>query len=180
MNEHTNDDREIPEQLETETRREPAMGDPGKLPTDTGGTLGGNAAGGTGAAGAAGGTRSTRSASLGSESETRRATGMGVPGTFPSDHGPVTKARQAAGGRLQEAAVRVRELGDRAASKNRLLGPTRPLAYNAADGIDHAADYVRTREIEEMRTDLETTVRRHPLASVAVAFMAGYTLRRLF
>lgn len=129
MNERTNDDQEIPEQLETDTRREPAMGE---------------------------------------------------PGTFPADRGAVTKARQAAGGRLEEAALRVRELGDRAASRSRLLESTRPLAYNAADGIDHAADYVRTREIDEIRTDLETTVRRHPLASVAVAFMAGYTLRRLF
>ena len=129
MNDQTNDEREIPEPLESETRREPAMGEPGRL---------------------------------------------------PSDRGPVGKARQAAGGRLEHAALRVRELADRAAAKNRLLGPTRPLAYNAAEGIDHAADYVRTREIDEMRSDLETTVRRHPLTSVAVAFFAGYTLRRLF
>lgn len=129
MNERTNEDREIPEPMGTGTRREPAMGD---------------------------------------------------PGTLPSDRDAVTKARHAAGGRLEDAAVRVRELGDRAAARNRLFGPTRPLAYNAAEGIDHAADYVRSREIEEMRTDLETTVRRHPLASVAVAFMAGYSLRRLF
>lgn len=156
MNERTNDDREIPEPLETDTRREPAMGEPGSLPSDA------------------------AASPADSESGTRRATGMGVPGTLPSDRGAVTKARQAAGGRLEEAALRVRELGDRAASKNRLLGPTRPLAYNAAEGIDQAADYVRTREIDEMRTDLETTVRRHPLTSVALAFMAGYTLRRLF
>lgn len=129
MNEGTNEDRDIPEPLETETRREPAMGD---------------------------------------------------PGTLPSERGAVSKARHAAGGRLEDAALRVRQLGDRAASRNRLLGPTRPLAYNAADGIDHAAEYVRTREVDEMRTDLETTVRRHPLASVALAFVAGYSLRRLF
>lgn len=114
------------------------------------------------------------------DTETRRPTGMGEPGTLPSDRGPMSRARQAAGTRLEEAAGRVRDLGDRAAARNRLLGSTKPLAYNAAEGINSAADYVRTREIDEIRTDLETTVRRHPLASVAVAFFAGYTLRRIF
>lgn len=129
MTDHTNDDQEIPDPIESETRREPAMGEPGVL---------------------------------------------------PSDRGPVSRARHVASGRLDEAADRVREMGERAAAKNRFLGPTRPLADNAAEGIHHAADYVRTREIDEMRADLETTVRRHPLTSVAVAFFAGYTLRRLF
>ncbi len=129
MTEHRNDDHEIPDRIESETRREPAMGD---------------------------------------------------PGTLPSDRSPLDRARRAAGGRLDEAAIRVRELGERAAARNRILGPTRPLTNNAAEGIQHAADYVRTRELDEIRTDLETTVRRHPLASVAVAFFAGYTLRRLF
>jgi hypothetical protein len=114
------------------------------------------------------------------ETDTRRATGMGEPGTLPSERGPVAKARTAAGERLQETAIRVRELGDKAASRNKLLSPTRPLAYNAAEGIDSAATYVRTRELDEMKGDLETQVRRHPLASIAVAFLAGYTLRRLF
>lgn len=129
MTERVNDDREIPEPIESETRREPAMGE---------------------------------------------------LGTLPSDRSSVDRARRAASGRLDEAAVRVREMGERAAAKNRLLGHTRPLTNNAADGIQQAADYVRTREIDEMRTDIETTVRRHPLASVAVAFFAGYSLRRLF
>jgi hypothetical protein len=31
-----------------------------------------------------------------------------------------------------------------------------------------------------MRSDLETQIRRHPLAAIGVAFLAGYTLRRLF
>lgn len=114
------------------------------------------------------------------ESETRREPAMGELGTLPSDRSSVNRARRAASGRLDEAALRVRQMGVRAAAKNRLLGHTRPLTDNAADGIQNAADYVRTREIDEMRTDLETTVRRHPLASVAVAFFAGYSLRRLF
>ncbi len=114
------------------------------------------------------------------ETDTRRATGMGEPGTLPSDRGAVAKARTAAGEKLEEAAGRVREFGERTASRNRLLRPTRPLADNAAHGIDSAAEYVRTRELDEMKTDLETQVRRHPLASIAVAFLAGYTLRRIF
>ena len=178
MSDRTNEpDREIPEPLETDTRRATGMGEAGSLPSDDDG---GRESGADAAAagGAKAGSASRDSAF--EEAETRRATGMGEPGTLPSDRGAVAKARKAASGRLEEAAGRVRELGERAASKNKLLAPTRSVAYNAAEGIDSAAEYVRTREIDAMRTDLESTVRRHPLASVAVAFMAGYTLRRIF
>jgi hypothetical protein len=114
------------------------------------------------------------------EPDTQRATGMGDPGTFPEDRDPVLRARRAASGKLEEAADRVRHMGDRVAAKNQLLGRARPLVYNAADGIDGAADYVRSHELTEMRSDLETQIRRHPLAAIGVAFLAGYTLRRLF
>lgn len=117
------------------------------------------------------------------EPETTRATGMGNPGEFPDtgeNGGRVERARAAAGGKLEDTARRVRDLGDRAAMKNRALERARPLANSAADGLDSAARYVRERELEEMRNDLEAQVRRHPLASVALAFMAGYALRRLF
>lgn len=114
------------------------------------------------------------------ETSTGRATGMGDPGTFAGEDGPVARARTAASGKLEGAARRVRELGDRAAQRNAVLSRTRPLAYNAAEGIDSAADYVRSHELDEMRTDLETQVRRHPLTSLAIAFLAGYTLRRIF
>jgi hypothetical protein len=114
------------------------------------------------------------------EPETRRATGMGNPGTFPEDRDPVLRARRAASGKLEETADRVRHMGDRVAAKNQLLGRARPLVYNAADGIDGAADYVRSHELTEMRSDLETQIRRHPLAAIGVAFLAGYALRRIF
>ncbi|HUG41728.1 MAG TPA: hypothetical protein VMM12_14660 [Longimicrobiales bacterium] len=117
------------------------------------------------------------------EAETTRATGMGEPGQFrgvDEPSGPVDRARSAAGGKLEDTARRVRELGDRAAVKNRALERARPLAHNAADGLDNAARYVRERELDAVRSDLEAQVRRHPLASIALAFVAGYTLRRLF
>ena len=116
------------------------------------------------------------------EPETTRATGMGEPGTFTQGlpGGRVEQARERASGKLEETARRVRELGDRAASRNSALERARPMAHNAADGIDSAARYVRERELDEVRSDLEEQVRRHPLASIALAFLAGYGLRRLF
>lgn len=114
------------------------------------------------------------------EPETHRATGMGEPGTFPEDRDPLVRARRAASGKLEETADRVRHMGDRVAARNQILGRARPLVYNAADGIDGAADYVRSHELNEMRSDVETQIRRHPLAAIGVAFLAGYTLRRLF
>lgn len=116
------------------------------------------------------------------ETGTTRATGMGNPGQFPDEEngGRVERARAAAGEKLEDTARRVRELGDRAATKNRALERARPLANSAAEGLDSAARYVRERELDEMRGDLATQVRRHPLASVALAFLAGYALRRIF
>jgi hypothetical protein len=102
------------------------------------------------------------------------------PGTPASENGPRGRARDVMGGKLEQTAGRVRELGDRAAARNPLLRPTRPLAYDAARGMDNAAEYLRSREIDAMRTDLEAQVRRHPIAAVAIAFLAGYTLRRIF
>lgn len=110
----------------------------------------------------------------------QRPTGMGDPGRLPSDGGPGSRARDAMGGKLEEAAGRVRDLGDRAADRNRLLATTRPLAYDAARSIENAAEYLRTRELEGMKSDLETQVRRHPLTAVVVAFLTGYALRRIF
>lgn len=107
------------------------------------------------------------------------AKGAGEPDEEPGVRSG-DRAREAVGGKLEETAGRMRELGDKAAAQNRLLATTRPLAYDAARGIDNAAEYFRTRELDAMRSDLETQVRRHPLVSVAVAFVAGYTLRRIF
>ncbi len=109
-----------------------------------------------------------------------KTNGAGDSGEPTPDTRPGDRAREVMGEKLEETAGRVRDLGDRAAARNRLLGPTRPLAYDAARGIDNAANYVRTRELEAMKTDLETQVRRHPLAAIGVAFLAGYTLRRIF
>ena len=103
-----------------------------------------------------------------------------TPDDAPLSARPGDRAREAVGEKLEDTAGRVRELGDRAAQRNRLLAPTRPIAYDAARGIDTAADYLRTRELDAMRSDLETQVRRHPLAAVGLAFVAGYTLRRIF
>lgn len=122
------------------------------------------------------------------ETETTRATGMGNPGEFSglegngsgSGQNPVDRARAAAGGKLEDTARRVRELGDRAATRSPMLERARPLAADTAERLDHAARYVRERELEEVRTDLETQVRRHPLTSVALAFLAGYMVRRIF
>jgi hypothetical protein len=114
------------------------------------------------------------------ESDTQRATGMGNPGTLPSDRDPEARVRRAASGTLEQAADRVRQLGERAAAKNPVLGRARPLAYNAAHGIDGAADYVRTHPVDEMRSDLEDQIKRHPLVAVGIAFLAGYAVRRIF
>lgn len=49
----------------------------------------------------------------------------------------------------------------------------------ARDRLDEAARYARERRVDGMRADLVAQVRRHPLAAIAAAFLAGYLTRRI-
>ncbi|MGH7481580.1 MAG: hypothetical protein ACRELV_05450, partial [Longimicrobiales bacterium] len=55
-----------------------------------------------------------------------------------------------------------------------------PAAHRLADDLDGAADYVRTHEFDEMRSDFERTVREHPIRSVLLAGFVGYVFGRIF
>lgn len=53
------------------------------------------------------------------------------------------------------------------------------VADRAGDALDTSAEYLRTHDIDEMRDDLENTIRERPLLSVGVAIGAGFLLARI-
>ncbi len=55
-------------------------------------------------------------------------------------------------------------------------------AHSAADAMEDAAGYIRTRDLRGMGSDLTDAVRKNPgpslIAAVAVGFLLGLTMRR--
>lgn len=57
---------------------------------------------------------------------------------------------------------------------------TTDLAYQAASGLERGADYLRDKDVDAMRGDLEDLIRRYPTQSVIVGLAAGFLLARAF
>lgn len=51
--------------------------------------------------------------------------------------------------------------------------------HRAADRIEQVADYIRTRDLQDVRTDLEEVARRHPAAFFGGLFVAGLLVGNL-
>ena len=54
------------------------------------------------------------------------------------------------------------------------------LQARASRAVEVSSDYVRSHDIEEMRSDLEREIRAHPIKSIALAIGAGYVLGKIF
>jgi ElaB/YqjD/DUF883 family membrane-anchored ribosome-binding protein len=57
---------------------------------------------------------------------------------------------------------------------------TTELAYQAAGGLERGAEYLRDADLNNMRGDLETMIRKYPVQSIAVGLAAGFLLARVF
>jgi ElaB/YqjD/DUF883 family membrane-anchored ribosome-binding protein len=79
-------------------------------------------------------------------------------------------AMRTTGDRLHDAARTIRE---RAPS-----GQVGEVADKAADALDHGGDYLRRSDVGDVRSDLETIVREHPIQSLAVGFGVGFLIAR--
>lgn len=54
------------------------------------------------------------------------------------------------------------------------------LQARATRAVEVSSDYVRSHDIEDMRTDLEREIRAHPIKSIALAIGAGYIIGKIF
>jgi hypothetical protein len=57
---------------------------------------------------------------------------------------------------------------------------TTDLAYQAAGGLERGAHYLRDKDVDALRGDLEELIRRHPAQSLIVGLAAGFLLARAF
>lgn len=64
--------------------------------------------------------------------------------------------------------------------RQRLEDAKEAIADKAADFVESSAEYLGTRDWQEVRQDLERQIRSNPLASVGVAFGAGFLLAQAF
>jgi len=101
---------------------------------------------------------------------------------------------KAKGGEIQENVQHATEQGmDKAASAaeglagtlrekaDQLPGDrTTELAYQAAGGLERGAEYLRDADLNNIRGDVETMIRKYPMQSIAVGIAAGFLLARLF
>lgn len=89
----------------------------------------------------------------------------------------IDETRRPAADKLESAANLVHEKADSLPGGETVAG----LAHGAADKMHATADYVRDHDVQDMLSDVETFVRRHPgqslLAAAAVGFLVGRTFR---
>lgn len=77
-------------------------------------------------------------------------------------------------------------IGERIEDRGHVLrgrGGSRKAAGQAAIRAGHAfesgAEYLRDHDVDEMKREVETRVRERPLASLAIAAVAGFVLARI-
>jgi len=93
---------------------------------------------------------------------------------------PQERIRTRAGEGLDRAADTARRLGHRARDQGGLTGRAEPIAYRVGDSLQSAAEYVRAHDLDDMRDDVETNVRRSPIKALAFAALGGFLLGRMF
>ena len=86
-------------------------------------------------------------------------------------------------GRVADRVDRVGDSLERSALEMELRGGVRakaaPAIRRASRAADLSAAYVRENSIGEMRGDLESEIREHPLKSIAIALVGGYLLAKI-
>lgn len=115
--------------------------------------------------------------------------GAEQPGREPigdrMDDGGEALRRAAESGR-NRVAGQLERMGERLAERGRDMeragGVQRRasrVAARASEALDSGAEYIRSRDPQEMRDDLERSIRAKPLLSVGIALGAGFLLARL-
>ena len=87
----------------------------------------------------------------------------------------VDQRREQASGKLDTAAVQLRESGEKLPGGER----STEMASMAADKVEATSSYIREHDVQDMMTDLETLVRNHPTQSLVAAAAAGFLVGRM-
>lgn len=87
----------------------------------------------------------------------------------------VDERRGQASEAMDTAAVQLRERGESMPGGER----TTEMASMAADKVEATSQYVREHDVQDMMSDLEILVRKHPTQSLVVAAAAGFMVGRM-
>jgi len=88
----------------------------------------------------------------------------------------VDENRAPAASKLESAASILHQNAEKLPGGERV----RDLAHNAADKMQHTAEYVRRHDVNDMMRDVENFVRRHPGESLLTAAAVGFLVGRSF
>ncbi|MGH7445193.1 MAG: hypothetical protein ACREKM_09965 [Longimicrobiales bacterium] len=109
-----------------------------------------------------------------------------LPQTDTAPDVGVDRARSAADRGRARVADAFDAIGERIEDRGHVMrgrGGTRRTAGKAAIRAGHAfeagAEYLREHDVAEMKHEVETRVRQRPLASLAIAALAGFLLARI-
>ncbi|MCI0662822.1 MAG: hypothetical protein L0220_17275 [Acidobacteria bacterium] len=86
------------------------------------------------------------------------------------------RVRETVADGLARAAHALHEKSSQAEEESELAN----LGIRAADWLERSADYVKVIEPQQLRSDFEDQVRRHPGRSLLIAGIAGLILGRVF
>jgi hypothetical protein len=70
------------------------------------------------------------------------------------------------------------EMADTVRAKSPTGGPVGDLAASGADALDRSGSYLQQADLGDIRNDLETVIRRHPVESLVVGLGLGYLVAR--
>ncbi|MFW6079982.1 MAG: hypothetical protein ACODAE_10195, partial [Gemmatimonadota bacterium] len=91
----------------------------------------------------------------------------------------VDERRPQMAGRMDRLGRRLRERGRSLQAQGGVKARAGQAVSRVGQGMERGADYVRTHNAGEMRSDAELRVRERPLTSLAVALGAGLLLGRI-
>ena len=91
----------------------------------------------------------------------------------------VDAGRNRVAGQLERISDRLAERGRGMEEAGGVQRRASQVALRAGEALDSGAEYLRSHDPDEMRDDLERSIRERPLLSVGIAAGAGFLLARL-
>lgn len=86
----------------------------------------------------------------------------------------IDAGRESVANRIESAAFTLRERAETMPGGEKLAGA----AERAAGAMQSAANYVRDHDVEQMLSDIQQTVKRHPAATLLTAAAVGFVIAR--
>lgn len=91
----------------------------------------------------------------------------------------VESGKSGVAGGMSSIGDRLDSVADNLSQRGGVASRASDVVRGAGDALDSGANYVRSTSFSDMRDDLSTSIRNHPLLSMGVAIGAGYILSKI-